>query len=159
MFFLWDSDLVTLSRRLYYHRTSGRDSCKTDPLVSTEHGVMAAVIIALNTGIRMLEVHLRKRKRNGSLKTEVSTVCADIVPGEVQAEMMRIAALRAPQDYEAISRRDESMRELGRQIGELGVGQGKVLKQVELMHADFIDYIATVKPSYLKHLRSRTPVL
>lgn len=129
----------------------------TDPLVSTEHGIMAGAIVALNQSLVMLNNHIRKKKRNGSLQHEVETLVAP----EVQRILILRQANQAGED--ALMRRDLS--DLKNDVGELGRGQEHVSSQVEgvnrqleAMRMGIFRLVAEIKPELVKELELGGPV-
>lgn len=94
-----------------------------DPLVSPEHGIIGAIVVALNVAISELRLYLRKRKRGDTLQEEV------------QREVQRIFERRAAQEARAEALAEVEAENLAKGVQNINTQLEKLTRETRMYHA------------------------
>lgn len=124
---------------------------QAEQLVSSEHGILAGVVTLVNVGAFTLNNYLRRRKRNGSLRHEVTPI--------VEEEVVRIMALRAWQDAAAKTNATRDVDDLKEDVLDLRQEQRGTAAEIQNIGKDIagiregiIRVLAASNPDALKYL-------
>lgn len=134
-----------------------------DPIISTEHGIVGAVVLALNVIVGEVRTYLRKKKRGDTLKDEVRAILtddSDLIGREVARQM----GLRAMQDSERWTRLEgnaeavsEKLDEIEARCEETKDGLSAVNTRLNQMHIGILKLVAAIKPELVASLDLGNP--
>lgn len=136
----------------------------SDPLLSPEHGILAAVATVLALLGQFIQAKIRSMRRGSSLRDEVRSVLIEESDAIVEKEVARQMGLRAYQDGDWRMRLDGNVENLTNKLDEIEAGQeqttasvGDVNKQLNHMRLGIYKLVAAMKPELVADLDLGTP--